>query len=159
MPFNLDQALTATRPVSVKYAGQTLTMQVFCCQMVPTELSKAFLADARADHMAARERARLEAVNFKALETYAAADAPSLKAATAVLGKADAASVDFGQRENQRRLRALARELTESVKEWDAARGDGSPFPVDAEAVYASWPWQLITEAHAAATSALTEKE
>jgi len=159
MPFNLDQALTATRPVSVKYAGQTLTMQVFCCRMVPTALSEASLADARADHMAAREQARLEAVNFKALETYAAADAPALKAATVALDKADAASVDFGQRENQRRLRALARELTESVKEWDAARGDGSPFPVDADFVFNCWPWQLITEAHAAATSALTEKE
>lgn len=159
MPFNLDQALTATRPVSVKYAGQTLTMQVFCCRMVPTALSEAFLADARADHMAARERARLEAIGFKALETYAAADPPALKTATAALDKADAAAEDFGQRENQRRLRALARELAESVKEWDATHGDGSPFPVDAETVYASWPWQLITEAHAAATSALPEKE
>lgn len=163
MPLVAEKALEATRSVEIEFGGQTLKAEILRSRFTPIAVAKSEReATAKARNLERIGRPLVIAVSA-AREAYVHAeaakiaggkvsdpDAPpvptdeEIQALAKALDDAQDALADFEDQQQEEPTVTLSGQIAESLVSWDAVYQDGTPVPLEKDAIAQALPWQLV---------------
>jgi len=147
MAFDLSKMTAATREISVEFGGQKLVMAYKFAQVSSVTLAEEGASQVKAQMLREKNVRNLSRALTDAAKVYDEAATPeTLTAATVALDAATQALMDYQQGVTAENVLSWAEKLPERLQSWDMTNGDGSLFPLEADAIAKGLPYDLLTK-------------